>query len=433
MRSRRPELAVALLRHGYGYSDGLRERIGVGGATEAPSLPVRLLGSPALLVAGPVGVEAFTDVSRVRRHGATPGVVANVLFGHGAVHALDDEAHRVRKQLFVEVLDADGVARLVRSVCDGWEHLIERAVAGTTMSVEETSARVIGHAALDWAGIEVPTPVGDRVIRWWAEEVDGFGVVGPAYPRARRARRRSDAWARDRILDVRGLRSHPRDGSLLDRAARWRDERGAVLPLETAAVDLQNGMRPAVATSRFVAFAAHRLWEQPSWRDRVAAEIAAGASDLASARFGPVVTAVAREVRRVSPFVPLLAARSRRAQEILGHRVAENDPVLLDVVGTLRDPQTWPEPRRFDPGRFLSGGPAIGGADALIPQGGGSVVAGHRCPGEDPVLGILSAGVVATTMLGEAGVPRPRIDERRLPARPPAVELHVGTLMRSAS
>ncbi|CCH79349.1 hypothetical protein BN12_4160026 [Nostocoides japonicum T1-X7] len=228
MRSRRPELAVALLRHGYGYSDGLRERIGVGGATEAPSLPVRLLGSPALLVAGPVGVEAFTDVSRVRRHGATPGVVANVLFGHGAVHALDDEAHRVRKQLFVEVLDADGVARLVRSVCDGWEHLIERAVAGTTMSVEETSARVIGHAALDWAGIEVPTPVGDRVIRWWAEEVDGFGVVGPPRlspsptgpaPQRRVGSRPDPRRPRAPVLPARRIAARP-GGPLARRAGR---------------------------------------------------------------------------------------------------------------------------------------------------------------------------------------------------------------------
>ena len=102
---------------------------------------------------------------------------------------------------------------------------------------------------------------------------------------------------------------------------------------------------------------------------------------------------------------------------MLGQHVREGERVVLDVVGTLRDPVQWPQPLLFDPSRFL-GGQSID-PDALVPQGGGSVAGGHRCPGEDPVLGILAAAVTALTLLEAETVSDDlRVDERRTPARP---------------
>jgi len=60
--------------------------------------------------------------------------------------------------------------------------------------------------------------------------------------------------------------------------------------------------------------------------------------------------------------------------------------VLLDLYGQSHDPQLWPEPYAFDPGRFLVHEP---GRDELVPHGRGDPATNHRCPGQDVTLTVL--------------------------------------------
>lgn len=150
---------------------------------------------------------------------------------------------------------------------------------------------------------------------------------------------------------------------------------------------MQNLLRPTVAVHRFVAFGAARLAQDHLWRSRLAEE-----RRLDVQRPGPLALAFAHEVRRSTPFVPALAAKARQAMDFAGHRLRAGDTIVLDVIGTLHDPRWWREPEDFDPGRFLDGSVVD---DALVPQGGGSVEHGHRCPGEDVALGVLAVGLAA--------------------------------------
>ena len=406
----RPEVVTALLRHGYGFSPVVRRRARAGSATSDPAVPVRMLGRRAVLLGGPAGVRVFTDVDRVRRAGATPPVVGDVLFGHGAVHTLDDDAHRSRKGFFVTALEVGRARAMVEAVSARWDAWAVRVRPGRDLLVEREAARVIGRGVLDWSGAHVDDASADRVSRWWATEVDGFGVPGRPYLEARRARQQTDAWALAQVLAVRsGAHDAPPD-SALGLVAAWRDEDGGLLDDRTAAVDLQNCLRPAVAVSRFVAFAALALARAPHWAATAREEV------RATGRPGATCVAIAREARRRAPFVPLLAAVARHDDTLLGVPVRAGERVLLDVVGTLRDPVSWPDPMAFDPSRFL--GASLVVEDALVPQGGGSVVAGHRCPGEDPSLGILAAGIAAlcrfdTDLVSEDT----HVNERRIPAR----------------
>jgi len=148
------------------------------------------------------------------------------------------------------------------------------------------------------------------------------------------------------------------------------------------------------------------LHEHPEWRHRLAdTEPDQGA-----------VAAFAQEVRRRYPFVPVLAAVAREDQDVLGVPVPRGGLVVLDVHGTDHDPTHWPDPDRFDPDRFLAG-PVD--PDTLVPQGGGDVATGHRCPGEDVVLTMIA---VATRTLARLDYTLPpqdlEVDLSRVPTRP---------------
>jgi fatty-acid peroxygenase len=90
--------------------------------------------------------------------------------------------------------------------------------------------------------------------------------------------------------------------------------------------------------------------------------------------------------------------------------------VLLDLYGQDHDESLWPQPYRFDPGRFLGREPD---PNDLVPQGGGDVAAGHRCPGEDVTVALLSTLAVGLARL-DYEVPGQdlTISLRRIPALP---------------
>jgi fatty-acid peroxygenase len=87
LRLSSPERSLLLAREGYLFTARLKEderRT----LYETGALGIGLLGRPALVVTGAVGVELFYDESRLRRHKAIPPPIALSLFAPGAVHAL---------------------------------------------------------------------------------------------------------------------------------------------------------------------------------------------------------------------------------------------------------------------------------------------------------------------------------------------------------
>ncbi len=242
----------------------------------------------------------------------------------------------------------------------------------------DEAVQIIGAAVLPWAGVPAESPDIDRRARQLATIVDGFAKPGPAYVRATLARRELDRWARHLVSRSRSGQLHPAPGSALHVMSSATDRHGGLLPDRVAAVELLNIVRPTVATAWFVAFAGKALHEHPQWRERITA------GDQAA------LEAFVQEVRRLYPFTPWLTARARHAQDVHGIRVPRGGLVVLDVYGTLHDPAQWANPEEFDPSRFLAG-PVD--PDVLVPQGGGDVATGHRCPGEGVVVTLLTVAV----------------------------------------
>ncbi|MGY1809054.1 cytochrome P450 [Blastococcus sp. SYSU D00669] len=388
-----------LLTRGYGWLPDQRR------ARARRTVRTRLAGLRAVGLEGPDAARFFYDEDHVRRAHAIPEPVRATLFGKGAVHTLDGYEHRVRKAMFVALLMGDGTGPLVQRTTAAWDDAVRAWAQRRSIVLFEESAKVLTGAVCRWAGVPLDDDEVPAVARDLQALVDGFATGGPRHWRARRARGRRERWLAQLVEDHRaGRATGVPVGSAVDVVAHHRDADGELLEPRIAAVELLNVIRPTVAVSWFVAFSAHALVRWPGNRERLAS------GDPAFAE------AFAHEVRRFYPFAPFIGGRAPHAVEWDGQRIPANAVVLLDLYGQNHDPEVWGDPYAFRPERFL--GRDIG-AFELVPQGAGDPRSGHRCPGEQITVALLSALAVRLAQL-RFDVPRQdlSISLRRIPAKP---------------
>ncbi|MGC4807541.1 cytochrome P450 [Micromonospora sp. DT233] len=389
---------LTLALQGYAWLPNRLRRCG------GDAFATRLIGRRAVALHGPEAARFFYDERHVRRHGAIPGPVQSTLFGHGAVHTLDGEAHRVRKALFTGLLMSGDIDGLVARVGVAWDDAARDWAARPSVVLFEAAAQVLTRAVCDWAGVPLARDEEADTAADLVALVDGFGTPGPAHWRARRARNRREAWLAGLIDGVRAGTVAVPEGSAVAAVAHHRDADGRRLDARTAAVELLNVLRPTVAVTWFVAFAGHALHRWPEHRSRLRDGEPAFAE------------AFAHEVRRFYPFAPFVGGKAVADLEFAGVRIPTGAMVLLDIYGQHHDPRFWPDPYRFHPDRFL--GRELGEFD-LIPQGGGDPRTGHRCPGEQITVAVLNELVVRLARL-DYRVPEQNlaIPLERIPTRP---------------
>jgi fatty-acid peroxygenase len=214
-----------------------------------------------------------------------------------------------------------------------------------------------------------------------------------------------ERWARKLIAGARaGTVSTPADGPLA-RVARHRGLDGEVLPVESAAVELINLLRPTVAVSRFIVFAALALHRHPEWKRVVAAD--------PRSRLNFV-----HEVRRYFPFFPAVGGVAMRDLWFCRSFMEAGSWVLFDLYGTNHDPRLWDEPDDFRPERFSNRVPTL---FDLVPQGAGGLTADHRCPGEEPAVALTARAthLLASSMAYRVPSQNLELDLAKIPAIPP--------------
>jgi fatty-acid peroxygenase len=382
--------SAALLRDGYEFWGNLRAERG------SEVVQARVLGQRATCVVGAEASRFFYEEPALERSSALPMPLLRPLFGTGAVHTLDDDRHRHRKSLFTQLLTPESAHEVMADVGRRWD---ERA-AGWSGRVDLFAevATLLFESGCSWAGL--PDQGGDTAARArdMAAMVDSFGSFSARHWRGRAARRRTEAWVAAAVEQAREHGTGTR--SPLDVVAGHRDERGRLLPVRTAAVEVINLVRPLVAVTWLVCGEALAMDSWPEVR-----------RDVADGSITPVE--LAQEVRRFSPFVPFLAARATTELRHAGTRIPAGTLVVLDVWGTNHDPRTWREPGRFRPERFRET-PVT--PYNLVPQGGGDTHRGHRCPGEDLTLGVLIVLASRVAALPHRVHDRPNL--RRMPPEP---------------
>ncbi|MGN7800243.1 cytochrome P450 [Leifsonia sp. 22587] len=367
----------------------------------------RLLGRPVLVLRGAEAARFFYEGGRFRRAGAMPRSVLTLLQDVGSVQALEGEAHRRRKELFLGLLRGESGEALAQRF---GEELRGAAGAsdGADIVLLDLFHDVLTLAVTAWAGLPAGVAGDLRRTGVLAKMVDAAGTVGPENWTVRAQRSRAERLLADAVVRERTQPTAPA-GSALAVVATYTepDDIGATAPLppQVAAVELLNLLRPTVAVGRYLTFAALALHRHPGWRD----DIAAG--DGAAVRW------FAQEVRRFYPFFPVIGGRATRDLTWKGEPVHRDDWVLLDVYATTHDPAIWDQPDRFLPQRFDG---LVVEPNTLIPQGGGGYEEDHRCPGEPVTVDLIEVGLRLLAREFTYDVPDQdlRISLRTFPARP---------------
>ncbi|UKA56633.1 cytochrome P450 (plasmid) [Arthrobacter sp. FW305-BF8] len=221
--------------------------------------------------------------------------------------------------------------------------------------------------------------------------IDHAGTFGPMNWYARGRRRSTEKWAANAIQAARSSSGADQiPANPVEAIAFHRDNTGKELPADTAAVELLNLLRPVVAVSNFIVFAALALAQHRQWKDKLC-----GSDDADLHRF-------AQEVRRYYPFFPFVGGTATRHLEWAGHAFKPGDWVLLDLYGTNHDPRSWEDPESFNPDRFRDWQPD---AHTLIPQGAGDHFTGHRCPGEDITVDLIKRAIQSLAAAPDLQVP----------------------------
>lgn len=192
------------------------------------------------------------------------------------------------------------------------------------------------------------------------------------------ARYRTEKWMEGIIEDVRSGRLEAEECSALYSMAFHKELDGSQMYTQMAAIELINVLRPIVAISTFITFAALALYEHPECKEK----LRSGDNNY--------LEMFVQEVRRYYPFGPFIGARVRKDFILNEYEFKKEMLVILDMYGTNHDSRIWEKPDEFNPERFKEW---KGSLFDFIPQGGGDPSKTHRCPGEGITIEIMKGSL----------------------------------------
>lgn len=410
-RSHLPDDTLSLAKNGYLFiSDRCRKY-------HTDLFLTRIMLEKTVCMLGKDAAELFYDSDRFKRSGVVPDFILATLFGHGGVQGLDGAAHQIRKKMFMELMSAESGAHLKKIAEQQWRRQIRQWEQKNRIILFYEVQKLICRAVCQWTGVPLHPEKVQLRTNDLAAMIDGAGSVGLRHWKARRARNRTEQWIEKLVEQVRNRNLKAGDHSALYKIAWHRDADDNLLDAHTAAVELINILRPAVAVSRFITFAALAMHHHPVCKEKL--------------RFGDkeYLRFFIHEVRRFYPFFPFVVASVKRDFKWKGYEFHEGLQVMLDLYGTNHDSRIWDNPDEFLPERFEHWD---GSSYNFIPQGGGNHFKNHRCPGELPTIKLMEAGINVLANELRYVVPAQNLDINlsRMPAIPHSrfiiTEIHAG-------
>lgn len=368
-----PEIKIKLtdvterLDEGYLLFSTLREE------ANAPVVKARLLNKEVIAVYGQEAAEKFYDPNNFKREGAMPKLVLKTLFGEEGVQTMDGKSHEHRKTIFMNLMTPKRMEDYHQIVDKNLSEKLDQQHG--EFDLFDLSKDVLFRSICEWAGIDlskIPKEEVEQLADYQISMISS-AVTNPAtHIKGVENRKKSEKWAQSLIEDA---RIHPvanKEEVALYAFANATDEQGELLPINVAAVELLNVIRPTVALTVWIALMGHALFSRPDIYQRLRAE------------FTQLQDSFIQEMRRYYPFFPMLPAFATKDVEIDGYRIPKDSWVVLDLYGTNHDERSIESPEVFRISRYLGKEKHISYDEEyeMIAQGGGKFEAMHRCAGE---------------------------------------------------
>lgn len=350
-----------VLREGYMYMLNRRRSF------NSNIFATRLLGKKAICMGGKEAAEVFYDPHKFQRKGAAPNRALQTLFGKNGVQTLDGQAHKHRKEMFMSMMTASELERLIDIAKRKWDIAIDEWSKRNEVIFYEEMKKILCLIACEWAGVPVQKKGIKNLTNDLGAMFESAGTIGPNHWRGRQARNNVEKWMQQLIAKVRQQTIKPPENTVLHKFSWHRELDGNLLDMETAAVEILNILRPIVAIAIYINFIVLALHHHPDEKEKLRS------GDKKYAQM------FIQEVRRFYPFFPFSAAIVKKDFTWKDYRFKKGTLTILDLYGTNHDPDIWDNPSLFNPERFAEW---EGSPFGFIPQGGGDYLLGHRCAGE---------------------------------------------------
>jgi cytochrome P450 len=322
----------------------------------------------AVAVFGPAGVrevlndaEIFGTVVSVAQLFALPPRLVRLNAG---LFSMRGEQHRSRQQMLRSALDADEARANDRSIAEGWESFARDWQAGSTVSLLSEMRRLVLHVSQRLVFGHDDLAAG-RLIQSYFDR--RRALSGRQARPALAARReliqtggRIDRILRARLADLRqeSAASSSGSGCLLGRLANLVTEEGEPLSddelIAHGNVLFMSSTEPVAVALTWTLLL---LSQRPDLRTELRKELTercgersmpehVGDGDL------PLLAAVIRESLRLLPPNALMVRLTTRPARLLGYELPAQCEVVVSPYVAHRDPQVFPDPDAFDPGRW---------------------------------------------------------------------------------
>jgi fatty-acid peroxygenase len=380
--------------------------------TKAPKAPgldstLKLLNDPYRLIQKTCS-RLDSDVFRTRVFGrpaiCMKGAQAASFFYDPEFTIRSGETHLARKRVFMTVMTEERIEDLSRIFQEELNHASMKWTQQKKVVLYLEMQKILTKTVCAWAGVPLQSDEISLRTKDLSAMFDLVGSLGMGHLRSRLGRQRTEAWISELVQKHREGQTIFSGASPAHEFSVFRNELNQSLPARIAAVEIINILRPMVAVSVYIVFAAHALALNPTCRTKI----------LNDPNY---VDSFVQEVRRFYPFFPSSMAIAKKDFQIGEYLIPKGIRLFLDLYGTNQDPRQWKNPNIFQPERFATQRLS---ANNFIPVGEGGHYTNLRCSGENPTVRLMKIASDHLVRNIEYQVPRQNLEINfsRLPALP---------------